>query len=68
VEFWTSKIYLGRVHEMQHFRYFGCGVGRAPGAEEILELEIEGIVFEVFSLLDFVCLCIVKFEYEDEDE
>jgi hypothetical protein len=53
---------------MQHFRYFGCGVGRAPGAEEILELEVERIVFEVFSLLDFVCLCIVKFEYEDKDE
>jgi hypothetical protein len=45
VEFGTSKIYLGRMQEMQHLCYFGNGVGRAPGAEEVQEPERELVVF-----------------------
>jgi hypothetical protein len=48
VEFGTSRIFLGRVMEMQRLGYFGNGVGRAPGAEEVPEPEGELIVFEAF--------------------
>jgi hypothetical protein len=48
IEFRTSRIYLGRVHEMQRLGYFGNGVGRAPGAEEVREPEGELVVFEAF--------------------
>jgi hypothetical protein len=48
VEFDTSRIYLGRVHEMQRLGYFGDGVGRAPGDNEVLEPEGELVVFEAF--------------------
>jgi hypothetical protein len=40
-----SRIYSGRVQEMQCLDYFGNGVVRAPGAEEVLELG-EFVVFE----------------------
>jgi hypothetical protein len=39
VEFETSRIFLGHVLEMQRLGYFGNGVGRAPGGEEVPELE-----------------------------
>jgi hypothetical protein len=48
VEFGTSRIYSGRMHGMQHLGYFGNGVGRAPGAEDVLEPEGELVVFEAF--------------------
>jgi hypothetical protein len=45
MEFGTSRIFSGRVLEMQWLGYFGNGVGRAPGAEEIPEPKGELIVF-----------------------
>jgi hypothetical protein len=39
VEFGTSTIYSVRVQEMQHLGYFWDGVGKALGAEEVLEPE-----------------------------
>jgi hypothetical protein len=35
VEFGVSRISSSRVQDMQQFGYFGSGVGRVPGAEEI---------------------------------
>jgi hypothetical protein len=55
VEFGTSRIYSGRVLEMQQLGYFGNGVGRALGAEDVPEPEGELVVFEAFLPLDFVC-------------
>jgi hypothetical protein len=52
VEFGTSRISLVRVQEMQHLGYFGDGVGRVPGAEEIPEPEGELVVFEAFFITD----------------
>jgi hypothetical protein len=48
VEFGTSRIYSGRVHEMQRSGYFGNGVGQASGAEDVPEPEGELVVFEAF--------------------
>jgi hypothetical protein len=48
VEFGTSRIYSGHVLEKQCLGYFGNGVGRAPGAEDVPEPERELVVFEVF--------------------
>jgi hypothetical protein len=45
VEFGTSRIFSGRVLEMQRLGYFGNGVERASGAEEVPEPEGELIVF-----------------------
>ena len=45
VEFGTSRISSVRVLEMQRLGYFGNGVGRAPGAEEVPEPEGELVVF-----------------------
>jgi hypothetical protein len=39
VAFETSRIYSGRVLEVQQLGYFGSGVGRAPGAENVPEPE-----------------------------
>jgi hypothetical protein len=39
VEFGTSRIFLGHVLEMQRLGYFGSGVGRALGAEDVPEPE-----------------------------
>jgi hypothetical protein len=50
VEFGTSRISSVRVLEMQWLGYFGNSVGRAPGAEEVLEPEGELVVFEPFLL------------------
>jgi hypothetical protein len=55
VEFGTSRIFLGLVLEMQRLGYFGNGVGRAPGAEDVPEPEGELVVFKLFSLLVFAC-------------
>jgi hypothetical protein len=48
VEFGTSRISSVCVLEMQRLEYFGDGVGRVPGAEEIPEPEGESVVFESF--------------------
>jgi hypothetical protein len=50
VEFGTSRISLVHVLEMQQLGYFGDGVGRVPGAEEIPEPEGELVVFEAFFI------------------
>jgi hypothetical protein len=50
VEFGTSRISSVRVLEMQRIGYFGDGVGRVPGAEEIPEPEGELVVFEAFFI------------------
>jgi hypothetical protein len=48
VEFGVSRISSVRVQDMQRLGYFGNGVGRVPGAEEIPESEGEMVVFEAF--------------------
>jgi hypothetical protein len=48
VEFSVSRISSVRVQDMQQLGYFGNGVGRVSGAEEIPELEGEIVVFEAF--------------------
>jgi hypothetical protein len=58
VEFGASSICSGHVHKMQRSGYFGDGVGRTPGAEEVLEPKGELVVFEAFFMLAFACLCI----------
>jgi hypothetical protein len=50
VEFGTSRISSVRVQEMQQLGYFGDGVGRVPGTEEIPEPEGEIVVFEAFFI------------------
>jgi hypothetical protein len=56
VEFGVSWISSVRVHDMQQLGYFGIGVGRVPGAEEVPEPEGELVVFEAFSPPVFVYL------------
>jgi hypothetical protein len=48
VEFGVSQISSIRVQDMQQLGYFGSGVGRVPGAEEVPEPEGELVVFEAF--------------------
>jgi hypothetical protein len=48
VEFGVSQISSVRVQDMQQLGYFGSGVGRVPGAEEVPEPEGELVVFEEF--------------------
>jgi hypothetical protein len=48
VEFGVSRISSVRVQDMQRLGYFGNGVGRVPGAEEIPEPDGEMVVFEAF--------------------
>jgi hypothetical protein len=50
VEFGTLKISSVHVQEMQQLGYFGDGVGRVLGTEEILEPEGELVVFEAFFI------------------
>jgi hypothetical protein len=51
VEFGVSRISLTRVQDMQRLGYFGGGVGRVPGAEEVPEPEGELVVFEAFFIV-----------------
>jgi hypothetical protein len=51
VEFGTSRISSVCVQEMQQLGYFGDGVGRVPGAEEIPKPEGELVVFEAFFIV-----------------
>jgi hypothetical protein len=48
VDFGVSRISSARVQDMQRLGYFGSGVGRVPGAEEVPEPEGELVVFEAF--------------------
>jgi hypothetical protein len=48
VEFGVSRISSIRVQDMQQLEYFGSGVGRVPGAEEVPEPKGELVVFEAF--------------------
>jgi hypothetical protein len=50
VEFGVLRISSVCVQEMQQLGYFGNGVGRVPGAEEIPEPEGELVVFEAFFI------------------
>jgi hypothetical protein len=50
VEFGTSRISSVCVQEVQQLGYFGDGVGRVPGVEEIPEPEGELVVFEAFFI------------------
>jgi hypothetical protein len=45
---------------MQQLGYFGGGVGRVPGAEEIPEPRVNWLCLRHFLLPDFVCLRIVS--------
>jgi hypothetical protein len=48
VEFGVLWISSVRVQDMQQLGYFGSGVGRVPGEEEVPEPEGELVVFEAF--------------------
>jgi hypothetical protein len=48
VEFGVSRMSSGHVQDMQQLGYFGGGVARVPGAEEVPEQEGELVVFEAF--------------------
>jgi hypothetical protein len=48
VEFSVSRMSSVREQDMQQLGYFGGGVGRVPGAEEVPEPEGELVVFEAF--------------------
>jgi hypothetical protein len=51
VEFGVSRISSVHVQDMQQLGYFGNGVGRVLGAEEIPEPEGELVVFEAFFIV-----------------
>jgi hypothetical protein len=51
VEFDTSRISSVHVQEMLQLGYFGDGVERVPGVEEIPEPEGELVVFEAFFIV-----------------
>jgi hypothetical protein len=63
VEFGVSRISTVHVQDMQQLGYFGNGVGRVPGAEEILEPEGELVVFEAFFIAG-LCLPTHRFVAE----
>jgi hypothetical protein len=48
VDFGVSRMSSVRVQDMQQLGYFGGGVARVPGTEEIPEPEGELVVFEAF--------------------
>jgi hypothetical protein len=48
VDFGASRMSSVHVQDMQQLGYFGGGVARVPGAEEVPELEGELVVFEAF--------------------
>jgi hypothetical protein len=48
VEFSVSRMSSVRVQDMQQLGYFGGGVARVPGVEEVPEPEGELVVFEAF--------------------
>jgi hypothetical protein len=71
VEFGVSRMSLVRVQDMQQLGYFGGGVGRVSGAEEVPEPEGELVVFEAFFIVGlllpahhFVSKVLQKFEVQ----
>jgi hypothetical protein len=71
VEFSVSWMSLVRVQDMQQLGYFGGGVGRVPGTEEVPEPEGELVVFESFFIAGlrlpvhrFVSEVLQKFEVQ----
>jgi hypothetical protein len=48
VDFGVSRMSSVRVQDMQQLGYFGGGVARVPGTEEVPEPEGELVVFEAF--------------------
>jgi hypothetical protein len=71
VEFGVSRMSSVRVQDMQQLGYFGVGVGRVPGAEEVPEPEGELVVFEAFFIAGlrllahrFVLEVLQKFEVQ----
>ena len=48
VDFGVSRMSSVRVQDMQQLGYFGGGVARVPGAEEVPKPEGELVVFEAF--------------------
>jgi hypothetical protein len=48
VDFGVSRMSTVRVQDMQRLGYFGGGVARVPGTEEVPEPEGELVVFEAF--------------------
>ena len=71
VEFGVSRMSLVCVQDMQQLGYFGGGVGRVPGAEEVPEPEGELVVFEAFFIAGlrlpahrFVSEVLQKFEVQ----
>jgi hypothetical protein len=48
VDFGVSRMSSVRVQDMQRLGYFGSGVARVPGTEEVSEPEGELVVFEAF--------------------
>jgi hypothetical protein len=71
VEFGVSRMSLVRVQDMQQLGYFGGGVGRVRGAEEVPEPEGELVVFEAFFIAGlrlpahrFVSEVLQKFEVQ----
>jgi hypothetical protein len=63
VEFGVSRISSIRVQDMQQLGYFGDGVGRVPGAEEIPEPEGKLVVFKAFFVAG-LCLPVHRFVAE----
>jgi hypothetical protein len=55
VEFGVSRMSSVRVQDMQQLGYFGGGVARVPGAEEVPEPEGKWSSLRLFSPLAFVC-------------
>jgi hypothetical protein len=71
VEFGVSRMSLVRVQDMQRLGYFGGGVGRVPGVEEVPEPKGELVVFEAFFIAGlrlpvhrFVSEVLQKFEVQ----
>jgi hypothetical protein len=71
VEFGVSRMSLVHVQDMQQLGYFGGGVGRVLGAEEVPEPEGELVVFEAFFIAGlhlpahrFVSEVLQKFEVQ----
>jgi hypothetical protein len=48
VDFGASRMSSVRVQDIQQLGYFGSGVARVPGTEEVPEPEGELVVFEAF--------------------
>jgi hypothetical protein len=48
MDFGVSRMSSARVQDMQRLGYFGSGVARVPGTEEVPESEGELVVFEAF--------------------